>query len=563
MISITKSSAGGDCISTHRLLGMIARFVIGSRRRAVLGCLVLAHALLSAQEIPPPPRIPSSAAAPTQGSATNSRVSVASTNLSGAALSRAYCLSCHLYPEPALIDRETWAKGTLPYMSVWLGVGKFDLSRRADAQILKESHVFPEQPILPLEHWQLINRYYFENAPAAPLPQPPHLPTRLPLPGFRPKPLFLRPEQSRTSLLKIDPVRRALWIGDANAHTLERANAAGQIEQRFTLPSDPVRVRFRGPDLYLTLIGRILPSDELAGSVGWFSPGTGRFEPQLQSLRRPTDALEADLNGDGRNDVIVCQFGNRLGRLSWFENLGEGRFVEHSLLERPGAVQAYIVDADTDGRPDILALTAQGREGIYLLQNEGAGRFRERAVIEQHPAFGYSQVELIDFNRDDHLDLLTVNGDNGDYPSGPRAYHGVRLYLNDGRFNFREVWFHPMNGDYQAGVVDFDGDGDLDVAAISFFPDYQNAPNDSFLLLENLGDFKFQPWSLPEATGGRWLRMDTGDLDGDGDIDLALGSFLPGPETIPIPATLRAHWHTNRISVLLLENTRRDKSSTP
>ena len=562
MIPIAKPSVAEGSISTDLPLGMIARFPIVSSLRAVLGCLALTHALLPAQDLPHHQKSAVTTALP-QGSVTNSRVSAASTSLSGAALSRAYCQSCHLYPEPALIDRETWGRGTLPYMSVWLGVGKFDLSRRADAQILKESRVFPDQPILPLDHWQLINRYYLDNAPASPLAQPPHLPTRMPLQGFRPRPLFLRPEQSRTSLLKIDPARHSLWIGDANAHVLERANAAGQIEQRFTLPSDPVRVAFHGPELYHTLIGRLLPSDELSGSVGWLRSDTGRFESQLQNLRRPTDALEADLNGDGRNDVIVSQFGNRLGRLSWFEKLGHGQFAEHSLLERPGAVQAYVVDANTDGQPDVLVLTAQGREGVYLLQNEGGGKFHERTVIAQHPAFGYSQLELIDFDRDGHLDLLTVNGDNGDYPSGPRAYHGIRLYLNDGQFNFREVWFHPMNGAYQAGVADFDGDGDLDVAAISFFPDYQHAPNDSFLLLENLGDFKFQPWSLPEAVGGRWLRMDAGDLDGDGDIDLALGSFLPGPETISIPAALRTLWQTNRVSVLLLENTRRDKSSVP
>lgn len=530
--------------------------------RLALGCIVLTHWFPPAQGAPHP-QVSLSDDGSAQKSATNPPVATTATGLNGANLSRAYCQGCHLYPEPALLDRETWVKGALPYMSVWLGVGKFDLSRRAEARILKESHVFPEQPILPLDHWKLINRYYLEQAPLVPLPQPPHPRTRMPLHGFRPKPLFLRPELSRTTLLKIDSGQRTLWVGDANAHTLERANAAGRIEQRFTLPSDPVRVAFSGTNLYLTLIGRLLPSDELVGSVGWFNPGTGRFETHLQNLRRPTDALEADLNGDGQNDVIVCQFGNRLGRLSWFEKLGKGQFVEHLLLDRPGAVQAYVVDANTDGRPDVLVLTAQGREGIYLLKNEGGGRFREQAVIEQHPAFGYSQLELIDFNRDGHIDLLTVNGDGGDYPTRPRAYHGIRLYLNDGRFNFREVWFHPMNGAYQAAVADFDGDGDLDVAAISFFPDYEKAPDDSFLLLENLGDFKFQPWSLPEARHGRWLRMDAGDLDGDGDIDLALGSFLPGPETIPIPDALRTLWQTNRISVLLLENTRRDKPAAP
>jgi hypothetical protein len=48
--------------------------------------------------------------------------------------------------------------------------------------------------------------------------------------------------------------------------------------------------------------------------------------------------------------------------------------------------------------------------------------------------------------------------------------------------------------------------------------------------------------------------LDAGDIDGDADTDILLGSFVRGPKTIPIPPRLEREWETRRLSVLLLEN---------
>jgi hypothetical protein len=516
-------------------------------------------------------------------------------------LAQKYCTACHLFPEPELLTKTAWIHHIQPEMAKWLGLERVDYEGMADGRILQEAKLYPPSPIISEEEWFAIWDYYRAAAPSQPLPQAAKPAIRVGLKQFRVKKLNPHNGAPMTSLVKIDPAGKRLFVGDAIGNTLFTLNAAGEVTERLRLASGPVSLTVADAGLYVTLIGRIFPSEAEEGAVLLLPGAAGKAAPRslLENLRRPTDTVVAHLNTDRREDLVVCSYGNRLGRFSWFEGKEGGAFEEHVLLDRPGAVRAEVRDFNGDGRPDIIVMTAQAREGIYLFLNEGRNEFRMETLLEFPPSWGLAGFELTDFNKDGKIDLLVANGDNGDFALPLKNYHGIRLYLNDGKNHFHEGFFYPMHGAYKAVARDFDGDGDLDLAAIAFYPDFEQAEagrdgalrrprprsagddgspangappprlngagtsqrdaptSECFVYLENLGGMKFDAFTCAESNAGRWMVMDAADLDGDGDDDIVLGSFVRGPTTMPVPQALRDHWRTNGAAVLLLENVRR------
>src|SRR5205085_4047523 len=107
----------------------------------------------------------------------------------GHRLAQIYCQTCHLFPEPTLLDKATWEQGALPDMAPWLGLAKPKLERRRDGEVITEADVFPPAPVISPQDWEAIRNYYKEAAPDRPLPQPERPPIQPNLKQFRIKPL--------------------------------------------------------------------------------------------------------------------------------------------------------------------------------------------------------------------------------------------------------------------------------------------------------------------------------------------------------------------------------------
>jgi hypothetical protein len=477
--------------------------------------------------------------------------------LSGSDLAPIHCQRCHSLPGPELLGKEDWRQ-VLKRMAPFLGIARPNFETRLDGKELKASGLFPAQPLISSSNWAALMAYYVDAAPGDVVAQPPRpQPRKLEL--FKPRQLVFSADAPCTSLLQLDSRAGGLWVGDAQAKTLSLCGANGEVIKQIATDSAPVSIINDHDKLWVALIGRILPSDERLGQVWDLRPNGKTWTPTqlLSGLRRPVEMHRVDMDGDDEKDLLIASFGNVLGKLSWFRQVGRGGAREHSLQEISGSVQCRVHDWNRDGKPDLTVLRAQGTECVEIYLNQGGGAFNMKRIIEFPSAYGCSRLELADFDSDDTPELIVVNGDKGDYAGGSRGYHGVRIFQRTDGEKFAERFFFPLYGAYGVKAADFDKDGDLDLALISFFPDYDRAPDEGFVYLRNDGGWRFQPFVMEHSQQGRWIVLDAGDIDGDKDVDIVMGSFVRGPRTIKIPTALERQWETQRLSVLLLENTLR------
>lgn len=447
----------------------------------------------------------------------------------GKLLAGKYCATCHQLPWPALLPKKVWSGSVLPAMGLFLGTTK--PTRAFDDQV---KNFFATQPVMSVEEWKELQDYYIDSAPES-----------LSVVQNREKPHFgltnfevMLPKESiffskiaLASYVKIlgGIAGPKLFINDGFSNTLFTLNDHLDIIQRLKMPGTLVDVDFNARPFSASFIGRnYMASIAKDGSVyplelSGFNLLLGK-KPTFTTLARPLKSLRQDLNGDGLSDVITAEFGNLSGKLSWWTQFKTDKYREHILKESPGAIDFKIFDYNNDGLPDIWALFAQGDEGIFLFTNKRKGRFETSRVLSFPPVYGSSAFQLIDLDQDGFKDILYTCGDNADLSQVLKPYHGVYVFLNDGHNHFRQRYFYAINGCYKAIAMDFDGDGDLDIAAISAFPSAKT-PWEAFTYLENRGRFKYTTFTLPLGTPlQKGLTMDCEDYNGDGKIDILLGN---------------------------------------
>jgi hypothetical protein len=232
---------------------------------------------------------------------------------------------------------------------------------------------------------------------------------------------------------------------------------------------------------------------------GWLGDGLNRCEPQgADSTGADHVRVEvADWNGDGLVDLLI---GEQYGHLLWWPNLGgrsQPKFtVCKMVFEAEGLpvdvgmhLAPRVADWDGDGVQDLLAGTYANR--VVFFKNVGTNR--DRKLVYQG--------------------FLNADGATLSLPVSPLRKGSPDVFQRD---------YYPV-----LDVVDWDGDGDLDLLAGGYitgriyFYDNTGRETNGLPLLKLRGPVEAdgEPLNVRD-----WCAAPcAADLDGDGDLDLVSG----------------------------------------
>ena len=307
---------------------------------------------------------------------------------------------------------------------------------------------------------------------------------------------------------------RALAVGDVDGDGREDLVVARDGENVLILGvpcatlGEPLAIPGEAPTRGVELadLDRDGEPDLLAHGEGglavWLGDG-GNLVPAFELPGEPVGAARlADLDADGVLDVVLGE--SSAVRLLY--GLGDGSFLDSGArLPVAGAVDVATGDADGDADVDLL-LTSDGPPEAW--HGSLQGTWGQSRLVETGEDVGDGHVFSLaagDLDGDGDDDLIL----------GDDVGLEVRTNLGDGTFDptpaLYELRDSRANG---LAVADVDGDGDPDVVCALL----GTAPS----VWLNDGGGLLSPFGGPGEVA-KVLSIDAGDLDGDGDVDLALG----------------------------------------
>ena len=268
------------------------------------------------------------------------------------------------------------------------------------------------------------------------------------------------------------------------------------------------------------------------------------------NVRDAKSVAIGDINGDGHADLVGSGDLIGINGLVWFQSSGDvpPRFTARS-ISNSSSLNAYdpteiiLVDIDNDDDLDVVtSSTGNGsRGGLEIFRNNGVMPTPGWSVTRvQNSGFVHNGLDVVDMDNDGRLDLVTC------FAKGPSTVAAVIWYrsLNDAGTSFTTLQVGSSTDSVDTCqdvvVADVDGNGTLDILAVG-------NDLDEIVYYANDGTLPTPVWerrviaedpdggpSDPEAdpcgesgaegvlNGPRSVRA--GDLDGDGDVDIAVAS---------------------------------------
>ena len=223
--------------------------------------------------------------------------------------------------------------------------------------------------------------------------------------------------------------------------------------------------------------------------------GNGTFAAPVYYGSGGYNLAIGDFYQDGRIHIAAAN-----GNLIIYRNLGNGQFVQATIVNNVYATWVSVADLNGDGFADMAV--ASSSNGYYTVLNNGDGTFTPSALLQP----GTNYVTAADLNGDGMADLiLSVYGQTS-----------LSIALNQGNGTFAPPTPALLGSATVAGpttVADIDGDGAPDL----LLPDGQN-----IAILRNVGAGYFAPpvFASGSSLGYNPAPFALADMNKDGRLDI-------------------------------------------
>ncbi|HMC27556.1 MAG TPA: FG-GAP-like repeat-containing protein, partial [Verrucomicrobiae bacterium] len=241
--------------------------------------------------------------------------------------------------------------------------------------------------------------------------------------------------------------------------------------------------------------------------------GTFELASELTVGAGPRELAIGDFTGDGRSDAAVLNRGSSDVSVLLAHPTAFGFGTLDMIYPADGEVVALqVYDFNGDGRADVVQIhRAAGQMSVRLARPDGTLSEPVFYDLGMHP----SDMRSVDVNNDGILDIVaadlsgfvSVRLGRGDGTFGPEIRSSLQAYAEGG-------WSRGQL--FSLVAADFDGDGNLDVAA-----GYMDC---RIGLFKGNGDGTFTH-THTHLLGYEMHGMAAGDFDGDGDIDLVAAQW--------------------------------------